>query len=984
MRRRSSWHLASIAGLILALGSGCKNSSGGNGDDDPDSSTPDGGEGNNGEGGSPEAGNGNPDTSVPDTSVPDTGPGNGDPDGGDNDPDGGNPGDGGDGGPVVPEGIADKTSVDFGLSNCGGDAPASQTFKLTNTGAAAVTYTVTLSNSNAFSIEGATGGTKSGSVAPGTDVSITLNASAVPTSATAGVAIGATATVTTNLPAPNNSFVIPLKVTPRGAHLALDPVGGADWILVQTGEGATFTPVTLQNSGNAPAELTVTQPVNDAFDLYTGTSTTELAAGLTVPAAANNQPGTQAFNASFNPLTNGAYTSRAALAVTGAVCNGGTAASVTEIPFEGAASNNGLSVQRTPLANRVNCGTATPPASTVTLRNYTQASMTVAVSTLKPTADSPFTLSQTALSLAPGASSTFDIAVKAAVVPQTATPGTILSDSILIDPSDPAVSQRIFGLTTTIQGAHLTYGHPDNNGVPTGPFADGAFNGANNQTTTAKSVTILNTGNYPAAPVFTLVSTGDTYTQTGALTPAEVPIGTTNTPGSAAIAVTFRPPVNDATRRTATLQIGPGPNDVICGALPPSVTLSGTPSTPGYQLLSGDPIQFGNAGAVACPTPGLARTPGAPFRAADKTVTIQNTGNTPLEWTATVDTAAFSLSVAAGTIPAPTDQMPIQTGSFDVIPANIPFPPASLDPATYSGNLTIKTNIPNDTDHVIPLQQYPQGAVLTVTAGDVAFGEVNVNFESDAKNVYTVANDGNIDATLSTSGSQSRTTGGPRYHVDARDVQGTTPTTWTASITRGTPALVSGYFDPIAGNSYTNGDLGASSATLVFTSTTPLCSELPADVVLTGTATDEVSFNVPDDLYFAASAAPQSGEPAGTPHVCGAPRAQDPKTVFITNYGTEPLIIDSIALNSTQWFTAYLGSQGTTSGQVPAATVDSQTGTYSPGVAVAVVVPKTVPSSANPADSTLDAELTITAHFAGTTSIIKSTNIRQFIDCTQP
>jgi hypothetical protein len=106
--------------------------------------------------------------------------------------------------------------------------------------------------------------------------------------------------------------------------------------------------------------------------------------------------------------------------------------------------------------------------------------------------------------------------------------------------------------------------------------------------------------------------------------------------------------------------------------------------------------------------------------------------------------------------------------------------------------------------------------------------------------------------------------------------------------------------------------------------------------------------------------------------------------VYITNYGTEPLIIDSIALDQTQWFTAYLGSQGTTSGQVPAATVDSQTGTYSPGVAVAVVVPKTVPASADPDDSTLNAVLTITAHFAGTSSIIKTTNVTQFIDCTQP
>src|ERR1043165_8833056 len=48
MGRRSSWHLASVAGLILVLGTGCKDDSGGRGPIDDDSGTEEDGDSDGG------------------------------------------------------------------------------------------------------------------------------------------------------------------------------------------------------------------------------------------------------------------------------------------------------------------------------------------------------------------------------------------------------------------------------------------------------------------------------------------------------------------------------------------------------------------------------------------------------------------------------------------------------------------------------------------------------------------------------------------------------------------------------------------------------------------------------------------------------------------------------------------------------------------------------------------------------------------------
>jgi hypothetical protein len=964
-RRRSSWHLASFAGLILALSSGCKDSNGGNGPIDDDGGEDDGGK----DGGSNEGGNPPPVDSGADAGPDSGGPDGGSIIGGDAGNDGGSGGgDGGNDSGV--EGILNKASVEFGLSPCGGDAPGAQTFTITNSGTAPVTYTVTLSNTTAFSFEGSAGGTKSGTAAPGTSATITLNAAAVPASATAGVATTGTATITTNLPAPNNSIVVPVSIVPQGAHLQLSPAGGADWLLVQTGEEPEYQPLALQNTGNLPAAVTLTQPVNTAFKLFNGTSTTEEAASVTVPAATNGTtPGSSPFNASFAPQSNGGYTSTAALAVAGAVCNGGTTPSLTQIPFEGAASANGLSVRRTPFADKVNCGATTLPTTTFTLRNNTPAAMTVAINSLTAVTGgtSPFTISNNALNLpGQGGSATFDVTLKGSEAPSTATPGTGISDSISIEPSDPGVNQRAFTLSTTIQGSVLSW---DN--LP----GVGGFDGANNVATTAKTITVKNTGNLPATPSFVIDPGDGIFTQTAPLSPAQVPTGSVGSPGAATLGVTFRPPVNDVNVKNAMLKLVPNAADVICGTLPADVPLNGTPNTPGFTLTSPNPYLFGSAGAVDCPLPSAPNAL-SPFGMEVANITFQNNGQSDLEWTATVDnTGVYNLSAATGTIPGNMSAV----GSFTVTAADFPFPPSLVETA-YDGNLTITTNIQGDTPHVIPLKRRARGAVITTDAINATFGDVNVNFVSETLDLFTISNTGNADANVVVTGTvNSTSTRGPIYALDG------IPATKGAgneavlnrTVANGTPITIDGYFDPVVDNMFydPSQDQVTSMLDTTITTTSPLCAAIAPTGAITGTGDDNVNFNVPGALSFAASNAR---------HACGSNRAESPQTLIITNYSTtDALTIDSIVLDNNSWFSAYIGSQGVTSGTVPAATVAPDM-SYTPGVAVAIVVPKTVPPSANAAASELTATLTITASLPGTTPITRNVNITEFINCTQP
>jgi hypothetical protein len=1006
MRQSAGWKAASFAGLILVLGAGCKDSHSGKGDIEedgsvsedsgsnptPDGSVPDSGERGGGDqsdgtvadGSVPDATNGGgdggdagggdtPDGDTPDGDTPD---GGGDtPDGGGDTPDGG----GGDtpdgGGGDTPDGGGGDTSdggghagdagadtgpgsissvdlLDFGPVPCGGDAPTSKTFLLTNDGPVVVTYSVTLSSTSGFSIEGEPDGSKSGSIAPGTSGTITINASAVPASATAGQPITATATVTTNLPAPNNSFVIPLSVVPQGAHLQLAPVGGADWLLVQLGQALTPQTITLQNTGNVQAAVTVTQPELDAFDLTNGN---ELASELTVPAASGSTPGAVPLTATFTPNIIGPYVDSAAIVVAGPVCNGGASASVTAIPFEGAATGTGFTaVATTPLPNRANCGAtgAQLPKAVFDVGNYTASGLLVGVSLVKD-GSSPFTLSSTALNIASGTTSPVEVTLKASEVPSSATPGTVLSDFIVLTPApSTGLSAITVPLSTTVQGSVLTISTP------------AAFTGANNQSVATGTVTVSNTGNYPASPTFTLTQADDVFSVTGALSPNAVPAGSQLTPGTSSLGLTFRPLVNDVATKTGTLQLVAGSSDVICGTLPAAVPLSGTPSTAGYSLITPSTVGLGVGGQVDCP----AYSAPGPFGGAPlaQTVTFTNNGTVALNWTAGFDNAAgFAIAPSSGTVAPGANQ------DIIVTPTAIPFPP-SLLPNAYGGVLSIATDIPGDTTpHTVSFNQSARGAVFSVQTLLASFGDVNIGFTpTDTLPLFTITNAGNASATVQlTSSVTSPTLNSPAYTIAGQVATRTVPAVYGGAVDTTTPVTFSGSFDPLTAASIGDDDLVQSTVTTTITSVGAVCAPLPTVAAITGTGSDAL-FAVSNrtGLTFASM---------GTPHVCNANRAQEPQTLVVTNYGNAPLDITGLALDSNTFFNAYVTTPGNTTATVP----PINQGT--PGTVIIVIAPKFVPSG-SAGGSLVTSELTITTLVAGGSPVDTAIQLREYISCTLP
>jgi len=213
--------------------------------------------------------------------------------------------------------ISAGSAIDFGLAECGGKAPAPTTFTVGNNGATTVQYQLSLSSTSVFQIVGAA----SGNVGPGATASATIATTAVPASATAGQIDQATLTITTTDPSLPMAAVT-LKRTAEGATLALSPATAAFGDVPVSATQAT--PLTLTNTGNEAATVTISAPTSPLFALtWTGTAgaPVSLAPKASVPM----------LSATFSPTATGLASAMSALAVTGAVCG----ASVSSIPMTG-------------------------------------------------------------------------------------------------------------------------------------------------------------------------------------------------------------------------------------------------------------------------------------------------------------------------------------------------------------------------------------------------------------------------------------------------------------------------------------------------------------------------------------------------------------------------------------------------------------------------------------------------------------------------
>lgn len=297
-----------------------------------------------------------------------------------------------------------------------------------------------------------------------------------------------------------------------------------------------------------------------------------------------------------------------------------------------------------------------------------------------------------------------------------------------------------------------------------------------------------------------------------AVVPMEIATETADAGASPRSSVTFAPVSTNSV--SASIALGVGATDVLCGPLPAPLSLSGSGTT-GKVVVSPTSFIFspdGKSQSVPCGQTAL-----------PVIVTIQNIGTALFNWNTTLlhgSGTYYTVSPASGAVSPMSSQM------VTITPKGIPGT-ASTVPNAFGDTLTITTNAAMDVPHPISLNETAQGAIISRSTGSLGFGNVASGTTSTVS--YTFSNTGNVDATL------TLTNGNPAF------VQ-TTPLTVSASA--GTFATESVSFMPTMIMSYS--DIGL----LALQSTVPLCGPFPGNLTLSGTGANPSLSAVPGTLNF--------------------------------------------------------------------------------------------------------------------------------------
>ncbi len=590
--------------------------------------------------------------------------------------------------PVEPAFAAfSAVSVDFGRVSCGTGAPANRTLTITNTGGKPLDWSATLPATPTFSITGASAGTIPG----GSFATITIASSGVPAFATAGTTDDVDLTVTIaipGLPAVSRDFA--LLQTAAGAAFTVTP-GTVDFGQVQVGTQATSIPVDVRNTGNVPMTIGFTAPTNAQFSLLSD-------AGTILNPDASVTGLTARFVPSSTTLSNA---SAGIMASSIAMC--GISPSVIQMTGQG--TSGPVTVQPGALDfGLIDCG-ATATAKQVTLMN----------------SGAPFPWSA---SLAKGGASPYTISPSSGVA-ITGTPVVITVTPKAV-PAASAITPDLYGDTLTINavdGPHAVTLHETAQGALLSQSVTSvAFGGVNVGSTATSLLTVTNNGNASAAVSFTTVN------GVFVVTPQGQTVGGAG--DTSPTTVSFSP--TSASVFNGSTQVTVPPGTALCAALPPAVPLNGT-GTQSLASVKPNTLDFGlvNCGSTA------------PLRS----VVIDNAGQAgqdpAFNWTAVLSKGAsspFTLQQSSGSL-APTKSF-----KLNVSPVRVP-QTSPVTPDFYSDTLTITTNAPNDTPHVVSLHETARGVILALSPSPIAFGSVAGGASSALP--FQITNSGNVPAAVS-------------------------------------------------------------------------------------------------------------------------------------------------------------------------------------------------------------------------------------------
>ncbi len=669
---------------------------------------------------------------------------------------------------LTPTAVFSTNVVDAGAGNCGDPAGASATFSIQNTGTATLTVGTNISGT-VFTAQPTTL-----NVAPGDTGMITINA-VVAASATAGSAISGSMAITTNDPA-NGAATIPLSVTPTGATLAWAAASPTSANFGVQANNATATPIglTLANTGNATAAVTLGAPTDSQFSLSPLSGS--IAGGATLP-----------LTAGFHPTTTTLSSATSSLAVSGVVC--GT--SLTSLAFSG---QGGVGVVNgwptgTVDFNGNACGGAAPATQTFTLTN--SGGVAAHITAVTPGGYAGYTSSATVGSVIP-ANGNLVVTLGAPAIPSSsAVPGnydaqfTYTTDIAGDTPHQVAVTEHAVGAILAFDTT-ATPGFGNFGGVPANTAANQAF-------------AVVNSGNAVASVSLTAVP------PTGSTTPfSAAPSGPFNVSGGASQSDTASfSPLTFGTFSAALHMTVAANGTNLCQPLPSDLPLTGT----------------GQAGGISLSTQSMDFTVNCGATAATQQIVITNSGNTSMTWTGKLPNGTgadtlYQFSPTTDTVGAGL------TSTITVAPLPMPQSPLNTNPSSFAENITITTDIPNDTPHPVALSEVPLGDILSVTPTSLPFGPnpISTNTAPQPFTVVNAANPGSATASVT---------------LVASD-----PTDFPLSATT-TTAAAGGQSAPINVQFDAPATPGAYTSNINVTTGDVLCAPLPSSpaIVATGTAT---------------------------------------------------------------------------------------------------------------------------------------------------
>ncbi len=557
-------------------------------------------------------------------------------------------------------------TLDFKSVDCGQSAQP-QTVMVTNSGTASFNFkaVMLLGASSPYAISPATG-----TVAAGASVPVTVTPNPIPAVASvAANAFGDTLQITTDVVGDANHDVT-LTETAQGAVLALNktsiPFGNVT--LLQT----MSSPFTITNTGTLPATVSL-KATGAAFGVAPTTATTLTAGGSPLAGSATFTPTVLGSQSGSIAITTGA---------TDVVCS----PPLGPIGLSGTGANGTLSISTNALAFlSVPCGKSASP-QTFTISNPGTATFTWSA-TLGLGAASPYKLSPSSGTVAPGAQPTIVTVTPAAIPFPSALTPNLYGDSITITPAGISGGKaQTITLTETATGAVITAAPS-----PLPSFG----NQQEHQASAAATLTITNTGTMAA-------------TVTPTIGGANASSFTLATPGGTAVALggghyspgpTFTPQTTGALAAQVSLAVGP--NDVLCQPLPAAVGLSGTGTNGSITL---------GAASLA-----IAAQPCGAGAGLTQTLELTNNGTASFTWTAAVlGTSGFSVVPGTGSLAAGggTTTLTVTGPTFSTTRGSV---------APVTDTLQVTTTAYGDVAHDVSLSSTPSGAILAWGVGVTGF-----------------------------------------------------------------------------------------------------------------------------------------------------------------------------------------------------------------------------------------------------------------------